>query len=142
MSETTALCALEIAQALHGQITLLHVTSAVHIPFGEVGAEASPANVLARIRDLLKEGGVEPRMRTREGMVVREILAECEDGGYDLLILGQHLVDREAGGLFSENIAEDLAMECPIPVLVVRPRRWIEGAAADPAAEAGAPAAP
>ena len=82
---------------------------------------------------------MEPRMRVREGMVVNEILHECEDGGYDLLILGQHLVDMDAGGAFSENIAEVLALECPIPVLVVRPRRWAEGAATG-SAGSGAPA--
>lgn len=130
MSETTALCALEIAQALHAQLTLLHVSSSVHIPFGDANPTPAPRN-LTPIRDLLRKGGIDPRMRAREGMVVNEILHECETGGYDLLILGQHLVDMEAGGPFSENIAEVLAIECPIPVLVVRPRRWAAGNAAD-----------
>jgi nucleotide-binding universal stress UspA family protein len=138
MSETTALSALEIAQALHAQITLLHVSSAVHIPFGGQDPETDRTSAVHRIAELLKQGGVPPRIRQREGMVVNEILAECDDGGYDLLILGQHLVDRSAGGAFSENIAEDLAMECPIPVLVVRPRRWAEDPAAD-SAEASSP---
>jgi nucleotide-binding universal stress UspA family protein len=57
-------------------------------------------------------------------MVINEILSECEDGGYDLLVLGQHLIDHDAGGAFSENIAEVLALRCPIPVLVIRPHRW------------------
>ncbi len=138
MSETTALSALEIAQALHAQLTLLHVTSSVSIPFGEAPPTPAPRN-LSSIRDLLASGGMEPRLRVRDGMVVNEILHECETGGYDLLILGQHLVDMDAGGPFSENIAEVLAVECPIPVLVVRPRRWAEGAAAGQA-EAEAPA--
>jgi len=128
MSQTTALCALEVSQALHAQLTLLHVTSSVSIPFGGPTHPPAPRQ-LSGIRELLSKGGAEPRMRVREGMVVNEILHECETGGYDLLILGQHLVDLDAGGPFSENIAEVLAVECPIPVLIVRPRRWAEGAA-------------
>lgn len=137
MSETTALSALEIAQALHAQLTLLHVTSTVSIPFGESSPTPPPLGV-SHFRDLFVKGGVEPRMRSREGMVINEILQECETGGYDLLILGQHFVDLEAGGPLSENIAEVLVVECPIPVLVVRPRRWAEGAAAGTSSEAPA----
>ncbi len=137
MSETTALSALEIARALHAQLTLLHVTSSVSIPFGEMAPTPAPHS-LSPIRELLAKGGLEPRLRVREGMVINEILHECETGGYDLLILGQHMVDMDAGGLFSENIAEVLALECPIPVLVVRPRRWTEDAPAESETEAPA----
>jgi len=135
MSETTALSALEIAQALHAQLTLLHVTSSVNIPFGNTPEAPAPRN-LSNIQELLTAGGVEPRMRVRDGMVVNEILHECETGGYDLLILGQHLVDMDAGGVYSENIAEVLAVECSIPVLVVRPRRWADRQAAQAEREA------
>lgn len=133
MSETTALAALEVAQAFGAQITLLHVSSSISLGVSE--AERDPAIArIEEIRQLLQRGGVEPRMRSREGMVVNEIFNECRDGGYDLLILGQHLVNREAGSDLSENLAEDLALHCPIPVLVVRPRRWAdEGKYADSA---------
>lgn len=137
MSETTALSALEIAQAMHAQLTLLHVTSSVHLPFGDDATTPPPRN-LDGIRALLSTGGSEPRLRVREGMVVNEILQECETGGYDLLILGQHLSDLDAGGPLSENIAEVLAVECSIPVLVVRPRRWADRSAAELPTEAPA----
>jgi nucleotide-binding universal stress UspA family protein len=136
MSETTALAALEIAHAFHAQITLLHVSSSISLGFGDAERDPERARIEA-IRDLLARGGVEPRMRSREGMVVNEIFNECRDGGYDLLILGQHLANRETGSDLSENIAEDLALHCPIPVLVVRPRRW-----ADEQREADAEVAP
>ncbi len=135
MSETTALGACEIAQAIHAQLTVLHVTSSVTIPFGESSSTPTPRDI-THIRDLLTRNGVEPRMRLREGMVVNEILHECEAGGYDLLILGQHLVDMDAGGPFSENIAEVIAIQCSIPVLVIRPRRWFEDASPGQQAEA------
>ena len=130
MSETTALCALEIAEALQAQLTLLHVTSSVSLPYG--GADRKPGvQDISGIQRVLSQGGSEPRVRSRNGMVVSEILHECKDGGYDLLILGQHLMDRKAGGPLSENLSEVLACECQIPVLVVRPRRWAEETATE-----------
>jgi nucleotide-binding universal stress UspA family protein len=128
MSETTALCALEIAEALQAQLTLLHVTSSVSLPYGDAGREPGVQDISGILKAVSQEGR-EPRVRSRNGMVINEVLHECEDGGYDLLILGQHLMDRKAGGPFSENLSEVLALECQIPVLVVRPRRWAEEAA-------------
>jgi nucleotide-binding universal stress UspA family protein len=125
MSETTALCALEIAEVLQAQLTLLHVTSSVSLPYGGSGCNPG-AQDLSEVQRVFAQSGKKPRVRSRNGMVVNEILHECEDGGYDLLILGQHLMDRKAGGPFSENLSEVLACECQIPVLVVRPRRWAE----------------
>jgi nucleotide-binding universal stress UspA family protein len=130
-SETTLLSAQEIARSLQAELTLLHVTSGIAIPYGppepsREGPEAHPERI-ERLLASLENGGSRPRVRLRQGMVVHEILAECEEGHFDLLILGQHLADKEAGGQLSENIAELLAVECPIPVLIVRPRRWAAG---------------
>jgi nucleotide-binding universal stress UspA family protein len=130
-SETTLLSAVEIAQAVQGDVTVLHVTSGVSIPYGEGGEEDTAAPqagpqktpVDALIEKLSGEG-IALRVRRREGMVVREILSEVEEGHYDLLVLGQHLADKASGGPLTEDISEILALECPIPVLVVRPRRW------------------
>lgn len=130
MSETTALCALEIAEVLQAQLTLLHVTSSVSLPYGRAGSDPGVQD-MSKVQRVLAQGGTKPRVRSRNGMVVNEILHECEDGGYDLLILGQHLMDRKAGGPFSENLSEVLACECQIPVLVVRPRRWAEEVATE-----------
>ena len=121
ISETTVLSAQEVAKALQSKVTLLHVKSGVPIPFGEAAPEPVDPSVSALL-DMLARSGIEAQLKVREGMVVHEIIAECEEGHYDLAILGQHLARREAGGIFSENLAEDIALECPIPVLVVRPR--------------------
>ena len=127
-SETTLMSAQEIAKAVNAELFVLHVTSTVSLPYGEVKHERpeSPpaAPQLKELQGTLARLGLESQTQCREGMVVREILAECHEGHYDLLILGQHLADKATGGPLSENIAEILAMESPIPVLVVRPRRW------------------
>jgi nucleotide-binding universal stress UspA family protein len=122
ISETTVLGAQEIAKALQSKVTVLHVKSGVPIPFGQAAPEPVDAN-LSTLLDLLARAGIDAQIKVRDGMVVHEIIAECEEGHYDLVILGQHIMRRETGGIFSENLTEDIALECPIPVLVVRPRK-------------------
>jgi nucleotide-binding universal stress UspA family protein len=123
MTETTTLGALEVAKALGAELTLLHVASNVPIPTRSASSGGGEEDLLAPAEKLLRGAGVAVQRRTREGMVVPEIIAECKEGAYDLLILGQHLVDPDAGGALAENLAEDLAMECPIPTLVIRARK-------------------
>ena len=130
MSETTLLSAHEVAEALECELTVLHVSSSIPIPSTE---SVAPVELddrvpeVANFVDSLPWKGARPELRIRTGMVVPGILDECRRGHYDLLILGQHLAVKEAGGPLSENIADLLAVECPIPVLVVRPRRWATG---------------
>ena len=129
MTETLIRGAQEIAAGLDAELSVLHVSSSVTIPFGEVRTEAPPTNrPLKEVLTKLSEGGVTPRFLERDGLVVREILSECHEGHYDLLILGQHLADRDMGGPLCQNLAEILAVECPIPVLIIRPRRWASAA--------------
>jgi nucleotide-binding universal stress UspA family protein len=122
ISETTVLGAQEVAKALQSRVTLLHVRSGVPIPFGHAAPEPADANVSVLL-DPLARAGIEAQVKVRAGMVVHEIIAECEEGHYDLVVLGQHIARRETGGIFSENLAEDIALECPIPVLIIRPRK-------------------
>jgi nucleotide-binding universal stress UspA family protein len=122
MSETTTLGAREIAEALGAEVTLLHVVSDVALPYGGESPGEMPEHI-KKLVEILSAGGVKLQVKVREGLVVSEILGECRQGGHDLLVLGQHLVDRSSGSALSENLAEMLALECPIPVIVVRPHR-------------------
>ena len=125
MTETLIRGSEEVAKGLDAEMSVLHVSSSVPLPFGEVRSEAPPTNrPLKEVLNKLAEADITPRFLERDGMVVREILSECHEGHYDLLILGQHLADREMGGPLSQNLAEILALESPIPVLIIRPRRW------------------
>ena len=132
MSQTTLLSAHEIVQALSSELTVLHVQSSVVLPNSKpparpVTQEAEVPEIPELLARLPWKTGKPPALKFREGMVVREILDECERGPYDLLILGQHLATKDSGGPLSQNIAEILAMESPIPVLIIRPRRWAAG---------------
>lgn len=131
-SETVLLCAQEIADAIRAEVTVLHVESDVSIPCTEPQRRATDAVETPPLPETTKDIsatiarlGVRAEVRGRQGMVISEILAECHTGRYDLLILGQHLAEKETGGPLSENLAQILAMESPIPVLMIRPRRWV-----------------
>ncbi|MBI4583407.1 MAG: universal stress protein [Planctomycetes bacterium] len=127
-SETTLLSSQEIASILQADLTVIHVSSNVILPFREEEQVREELGVdqqdLSLIQRLVGKLGLKARVLDRQGMVTHEIPAECQRGGYDLLILGQHLAETEAGQELAENLAEILVMETPIPVLVVRPRRW------------------
>ena len=126
-SETTLLSALEISGAMGAELRVLHVSSSVAIPHTDIDPTEKTSLAkrvgedLSEVLDKLK---LAESLRMRDGMVVNEIIAECEEGHYDLLVLGQHLAIKATGGPLSEDIAETLAVRSPIPVVVVRPRRW------------------
>ncbi|MBN1661372.1 MAG: universal stress protein [Anaerolineae bacterium] len=62
-------------------------------------------------------------VKLRRGIVVDEILAEAQDGDYDLIVIGSSEV---AGGLrlaLMGNLAREIVVRAKRPVLVVRPMR-------------------
>ncbi len=79
---------------------------------------------LQRLMALAREGGAagDLRPKIRHGLVLDEIMAEVETGGYDLLIIGAH--HPPTGDLWRklllDDVADQIIRECPASVLVVR----------------------
>ncbi|MBI3244330.1 MAG: universal stress protein [Chloroflexi bacterium] len=79
---------------------------------------------LQKLMGLVREGGatgdVGPKIR--HGLVLDEIIAEIEEGDYDLLVIGAH--HPPTGDLWRrlllDDVADQIIRECPRPVLVVR----------------------
>ena len=86
-SETTLLSALEISQALDAELRVLHVSSSVAIPHSDIAPSELTSLAkrvgkgLSEVIDKLK---LADNLVMRDGMVVNEILAECDEGHYDL----------------------------------------------------------
>jgi nucleotide-binding universal stress UspA family protein len=59
------------------------------------------------------------RPKVRHGFVIDEILAEAQEGDYDLLIIGAH-VARGLSRWLLDNVTARLLEETQLPVLVVR----------------------
>jgi nucleotide-binding universal stress UspA family protein len=95
------------------KVTLLHV-----LPRG--GDRAAAERCLTEAREDLECGPVETRIR--EGDPAGEILAEIEEGGYDLVVLGVN----EAPGLrrhFLGSVTTRVVRRAPISVLVAKQAR-------------------
>jgi len=78
------------------------------------------AEVGRQFRENFGEGPEEPKILVREGMVVEEVIHEVDAGAYDLLVLGHHITEH---GDLHQDLTERMIFWCPIPVLVVQPRK-------------------
>ncbi|MGA9532388.1 MAG: universal stress protein [Anaerolineales bacterium] len=84
---------------------------------------------------LLREDGITTEIEPmiRHGLVVDEVLAEIERGGYDLLVLGSHhqpTMTRWMDVLLND-VTDELLAKSPISTLVIYQRPADEDAAAD-----------
>lgn len=114
--------ALALASGLGASAAFLHVVSEVALPFPPhggappAGKPASQDPALAA-RAALGALGREEALLLREGLVVDEILAEFENGAYDLLVIGAR--ETAEGGWGREDVTERILLHCPGSTLVV-----------------------
>ncbi len=111
--------------------TILHVLSQVPLIFGR-GTDreqitdtfaATGAPEMKHMRaaaDVLSAEGVEATIKIRIGLVVEEIVAELDEGGYDLLVVGAHRSHGLVERLLLEDVTADIVPHSPVPVLVVK----------------------
>lgn len=129
--QTTVGAGLEIARALGAELSAIHIVSSIPLPpvdgqdarRPEEELDARARAVLERVREEFSAAGVEPRILIREGMVVEEVVHEVDAGAYDLLVVGHHIPMGEGQTDLQQDLAERMIFWCPIPVLVVQPRR-------------------
>ena len=123
----------QLAEMLQGEeeITILHVMSQMTAWPGvsdedlqasaeELIEEQTPEGEwLASDLQVLSHPGIHARAKVRHGGVVEEILAEIDENGYDLIVIGAH---REAGWqrMLLADIAREIVKRVERPLLVVR----------------------
>jgi len=112
------------------EITILHVMSQISagpgIPGKQLRAEAEDLihedaperHVLERNIQILDQPLIHPHPKIRHGFVVDEILAEAQDGEYDLVIIGAH---RKEGwrGFLLDDLAQKIILQIDRSILVV-----------------------
>ena len=69
---------------------------------------------------MLRQRNVPTLVKVRCGAILDEILAEVQDNGYEMLVIGAHHVASPLDRILLEDITGDLLDLCPIPVLVVK----------------------
>ncbi len=128
-SLSTTLSAVEVARALHADVTVLHVQSAVDIsgglphpgrfvPGGDE-REAERRETFGEISQILARHGYRRDLTIREGFVLEELLAEIEENAHDLLVIGAHRAEGRDRWML-DDVTERILLGCPIPILVVR----------------------
>jgi nucleotide-binding universal stress UspA family protein len=123
----------QLASLLHGEeeITALHVMSQISAGPGvrdnqlcagveELIEEHAPeGDLLLQDLRLLEQPGVRVQPKVRHGLVVEEILAEADEGDYDLVVIGAH---RGTGWqrILLDDLSHKILVQMDRPVLVVR----------------------
>jgi nucleotide-binding universal stress UspA family protein len=131
VSEHTVRFAGRLARALGASVTLLHVMSQLPLADNavlddlEASAEeliqhGSPEGVhLSQMLALLAAERVATRAVARHGLVLDEIIAEAQEGQYDLLVTGAHVTPGLNARLV-DNLSADILLAANCPVLIVR----------------------
>jgi nucleotide-binding universal stress UspA family protein len=128
--------AVELAGRFAGRmgahVTLLHVMSQLALSDAALDAPLE-ADAEQAIRSGTREGealqgrlvylrdqGIQADARLRHGLVLDEVAAELEHGGYDLLVIGGHRVpdDLPFARLLAEDVADDILMHTHNHVLI------------------------
>lgn len=137
----TAAAGADFARAIGAELRAVHVVDRVVLPFPDHPEAADlPDDPLAvqdvevrkeieRVVRILADRGFSEALDVRAGLIEEEILDAIEEGGFDLLVVGAHLVEEESRGE-RMNFAERFALDAPIPVLIHRPRAEVAGAGA------------
>jgi len=130
----------QIARWLNAEVTVLHVMSQMALSpqakldeLGETAEQAIAQSTregkhLARTMELLREQGAaaNTRPKLRHGLVVDEVAAEANEGGYDLVIIGAHEAPEMPEGwawlkdYVFDDVADQIISAVNRPVLVVR----------------------
>jgi nucleotide-binding universal stress UspA family protein len=120
-----------LARRTGASAKVLHVLSQMPLTFGVRAPEERVIDVLtqagapeiANMRaavEVLQRAGVAATIDVRIGLVIDEIVAEVQAGGYDLLVIGAHRSQSLVERLLLEDVTADLLGQSPIPVLVVK----------------------
>lgn len=110
---------------------LLHVLSQLPMLFGvrtpaervteAFAATGAPEMVnMQAALEVLRAGGVSGEIKVRVGLIIDEIVAELQDGQYDLLVIGAHRSQGLVERLLLEDVTQDILGHSPVPVLVVK----------------------
>jgi nucleotide-binding universal stress UspA family protein len=119
-----------LAHLLQATTTVLHVMSQVpltskaikylEMPTTELVQQDTPEAIhLRRCLEIMKEIGARGECKIRRGLVVDEILAEAEEGDYDLIVIGAHVAKGFMHFLL-DDVTRQVITYIKRPVLVVR----------------------
>ncbi len=121
----------ELIRGIGARAEILHTISQVSPAIGRLTSreritEALAATGTPEIQHMqaaagvLQAAGVEAEIKLRVGPIVDEIVAELEEGSFDLLVIGAHRARGFVERLLLQDVAADILLRSPVPVLVVK----------------------
>lgn len=123
--------AVQIAAKCNAEITLLNVVPPIDFDYPTARAlrenwqhpEMTDTPIGQSLRNALeiaKAAGLNASVRGRQGNVVEEILAETQEGGYDLLCMGSSYSVHSLRQMYSPNVTAEIIGNMDHPVLTAR----------------------
>lgn len=122
---------LEIATRVKAPVTLLHVVPPIDLDYPEARTVRENWEHLTDTDTLLgrtlrkglnkaRKAGLETELKTRQGNVIEEILAELKEGDYDLVCMGSPYSAHGLRQMYAPNVTAEVAEAIGCPVLTVR----------------------
>jgi nucleotide-binding universal stress UspA family protein len=113
------------------EVTLLHVAPPVDLDYPTARAERehwrdmdkTDSTIGRHVRTALeaaRAAGLAPILKGRQGNVVEEILAEIQQGGYDLVCMGSPYSAHGLRHFYGPNVTDEVAERAPCPLLSAR----------------------
>ena len=122
---------LEIATRVKAPVTLLHVVPPIDKDYPEARTVRENWENLTDTDSLLgrtlqkglnkaRKAGLKAGLKTRQGNVIEEILAELKEGDYDLVCMGSLYSAHGLRQMYAPNVTAEVAEVIGCPVLTVR----------------------
>ena len=122
---------LKVAQMTGAGVTFLHVVPPVDLDYPEARnirenwqrlaeTDTLPGRTLRKGLQMARELGLQAKVRTRNGNIIEEILAELKENQYDLICMGSQFSSHSLRQLYSPNVTADIAETANFPILMAR----------------------
>ena len=120
--------AIYLARHTAASLTILHIVEKIYYEYPtaiqiqthgkEILTTDTPqAHNLRQALQSAQEAGVPAEMKLRHGDIVHEIIAEIQDGQYDLIAMGTQASAHSLRRLFTPNVTAEVAEAISLPVL-------------------------
>ncbi|MCC6567955.1 MAG: universal stress protein [Anaerolineales bacterium] len=123
--------AVQIARANNADVTILYVVPPTDLDYPSTRnlqahindlaeTDTLPGRSLKKALEIAQGAGLNAKAKARQGIIVEEILAEINEGAYDLVCMGSAYSANTLRQYYAPNVTAEVADSAPCPVLTAR----------------------
>ncbi len=123
--------AVQAARATAAEVTILYVVPPTDLDYPSTRGvqdhvsdlaetDTLPGRSLRKAVEIAQQAGLNAKAKARQGNIVEEILAEIQEGDYDLVCMGSSYSAHTLRQYYAPNITAEVAESAPCPVLTAR----------------------